>query len=777
MADDITRLVLKVESQQVELATKRLQDLAKMGMAASKSLGGFADRSNRVSTNLGKINKATEKTDRSIKKLGESTKLTAGQMKKLRANVGVAATATGNYDRKVKVATKSTYALGGALSTVLGPLAIFYATLKAISSTIQTTAAFEKIDKQFEFITGSAENAARELEFLTESSRRNALVLSSAAGPYARLAESMSLVGLSAEDTRKLFEGTANAAATFGLSADELNGVLVAFSQVASKGTVQAEELRNQIGERIPGAFSMAAKSMGVTTKELNKMLEMGEVMAVDFLPAFAEAMSKRYSGNLEDVTATLGGNFRKATTELELFKVALTEFIGLDEGLNKILVGTTTFVRSVTEGIEDINRAADIFDLDTFISRIQVAQTRSDMWGKNSVENAEAVDSALEGLSERFDSLTPLQKKYELSDLSTAMEHQEGIVKDLSTELGNLGTELASGRPMTYISNELDVATKKMVAYHTAYNALVEDQTEITEVIPQDFSFLGDVKEPTAIGSGVEPEDGRETKRIESAYTRLQDSLMSEEEAIKASHVRRHIMATEFEELTGKDVSETREKINKDTKAKQDAIDKKKWDDALAGFSDFNTNMAVLATSGNETLNTIYKAGAIAETTWSTYQGAQAAFTAFASAPGAGPVGVAMGIAAASAATAAGLARVASITQAGSYADGGIIPGGNYNGDNLTANVNSGEMILNFAQQKKLLDMADGKGEGSSKPVTVNVVGAPAGEVEVSQSETADAVIIDIAVRRAKDEISTDIRTGSGQIEKSLQMRDRRRA
>ena len=44
-------------------------------------------------------------------------------------------------------------------------------------------------------------------------------------------------------------------------------------------------------------------------------------------------------------------------------------------------------------------------------------------------------------------------------------------------------------------------------------------------------------------------------------------------------------------------------------------------------------------------------------------------------------------------------IAAVKSAT-AGSYANGGLIPGSSFSGDNLTANVNSGELILNRAQQ-----------------------------------------------------------------------------
>ncbi len=68
------------------------------------------------------------------------------------------------------------------------------------------------------------------------------------------------------------------------------------------------------------------------------------------------------------------------------------------------------------------------------------------------------------------------------------------------------------------------------------------------------------------------------------------------------------------------------------------------------------------------------------------------------------------------------------------SFATGGIVPGNSYSGDRVTANVNSGEMILNAQQQKNLWDMANSRGGGAvvNMPVTIennasDVVGASA--------------------------------------------------
>ena len=71
----------------------------------------------------------------------------------------------------------------------------------------------------------------------------------------------------------------------------------------------------------------------------------------------------------------------------------------------------------------------------------------------------------------------------------------------------------------------------------------------------------------------------------------------------------------------------------------------------------------------------------------------------------------------------ASGALQIATITankpRPPQFATGGIVPGTSYSGDHVTANVNSGEMILNAAQQKQLWQMANGNTSGG---VAVNV-------------------------------------------------------
>lgn len=64
-------------------------------------------------------------------------------------------------------------------------------------------------------------------------------------------------------------------------------------------------------------------------------------------------------------------------------------------------------------------------------------------------------------------------------------------------------------------------------------------------------------------------------------------------------------------------------------------------------------------------------------------------------------------------------IATISAIKSAtsGSYASGGIIPGNSFSGDNLTANVNSGELILNRSQQDSIANQLQG---GATQTVVV---------------------------------------------------------
>lgn len=125
------------------------------------------------------------------------------------------------------------------------------------------------------------------------------LPIDSATQQYTRLQASVKGAGFGTEETTKVFRGISAAIIATGGSTEDLNSALRATSQVFSKGKVSAEELRQQIGERLPGAFTIFAQSLDKTPQQLDKALEKGEVTLEDFL-TFSEELFDRYGASAE---------------------------------------------------------------------------------------------------------------------------------------------------------------------------------------------------------------------------------------------------------------------------------------------------------------------------------------------------------------------------------------------------------------------------------------------------------------------------------------------
>ncbi|MCV9009405.1 tape measure protein [Escherichia coli] len=171
--------------------------------------------------------------------------------------------------------------LSGAFYSVMGALnaykAIMNAGLKRDSA--QRAAKFVLGDKASEaetFIRGLAD--------------KTGLNISEGLSSYAKFAAGAQ-GSMSQEQTQELFGNATAMSRLMGLSNDELNGILKAFEQMASKGKIQAEELRGQLGDRMAGAFKLFAEALGMTTDQLDKAMKDGKVLSADTLPKVAKQM------------------------------------------------------------------------------------------------------------------------------------------------------------------------------------------------------------------------------------------------------------------------------------------------------------------------------------------------------------------------------------------------------------------------------------------------------------------------------------------------------
>lgn len=251
----------------------------------------------------------------------------------------------------------------------------------------------------------------------------------------------------------------------------------------------------------------------------------------------------------------------------------------------------------------------------------------------------------------------------------------------------------------------------------------------------------------------------------IFEAPTRNQFEELAKQEAdVIKSYNRRKV---EILAITGITESERASLIHNSNRQLKEAsvhFDKERNSAMLQQTGDLYGNLSTIAGVFGKKAHKIAQATSIAQATMSAYQ---AANTALASTPPpysyvAAAAAVAMGI--------ANVAKIASTPYAGAFAQGGIVPGGSFSGDNLTASVNSGEMILNGGQQKSLFDIANGKNKGGSANVEVTIINNTGEKVTQKESGSGDKRMIEFIIGQASDKVAGDIQKGGTRVSKAIE-------
>lgn len=236
---------------------------------------------------------------------------------------------------------------------------------QSLGGVAETVAEINSMKIALAGVSESAEDYQKSFQNVISISKQFLFPVNKAIGEFTKLKAAVVGAGFGTQETTDVFKGFAAAILATGGNAEKLSGALLAASQVFSKGKVQAEELRGQIGERLPGAFTTFAQSIGVSSRDLDEMLRKGEVSTENFVE-FTRTLFSRY----EQTAEILGDAPEKAGQRLELaLSLATLEYGGF---FQKVGAGfqdyLTTLVNFATSNKQTfINIAADVtaFSLD----------------------------------------------------------------------------------------------------------------------------------------------------------------------------------------------------------------------------------------------------------------------------------------------------------------------------------------------------------------------------------------------------------------------------
>jgi tape measure domain-containing protein len=180
-----------------------------------------------------------------------------------------------------------------------------------IKQATQTVTEFDRMKRGMTTLEGSAEKASDRINELSEASRLPGVDFKQAVQADIKLRS----VGVTAEMSKSAIIEFGNALSLAGGTSSDLDGVILALTQIISKGKVSAEEI-NQIAERVPQVRSVMKNMFGTSdTDALQKM----NISAEQFVNTLIQGFSQltRASAGLDESLADIGTAVDEATVAL----------------------------------------------------------------------------------------------------------------------------------------------------------------------------------------------------------------------------------------------------------------------------------------------------------------------------------------------------------------------------------------------------------------------------------------------------------------------------
>jgi tape measure domain-containing protein len=314
-ADQLAAAEQRAKQELIDLAAaaKRADDALRdaFGQTGVRSLKSIDDEVFRLGESLGLLQRQFRTGAISADDLARATSSAQVRLAQLKREAATIPSLPGAFER-ISSSVGDLINRFGALGAAIATVGV------AVKPVIDATIELERMNRVLTTVLGSSSAAAREIEFLRGVAQRSGQAFGEVGDSYSKFAAAAVNSGVALATVNRVFENTALAAGNLGLSTDQTTRILGALGQMASKGTVQMEELRGQLGDALPGALSLMAKGLGLTEQELGKLIESGNLLANDALPALADALAQLAPKNGGEVTGLVAEFNRLKNVVLE---------------------------------------------------------------------------------------------------------------------------------------------------------------------------------------------------------------------------------------------------------------------------------------------------------------------------------------------------------------------------------------------------------------------------------------------------------------------------
>ena len=499
----------------------------------------------------------------------------------------------------------------------------------------------------------------------------------------------------------------------YARSVEELNSSL-ANAEIAAKGALVA--LTNS--EMFKGAIKWVSDLSSEWVKFLG---ELKIKKAIDDSAALNNQMGK-YADKVAEIELkkAKGENKGYFKTDLDDLKKGLPELeagasrlIGIQNALNKAKSegANDNVIRKLNEEFEAVKQGNKLIREQKALDAKAAAEAAEDEMKRKKAAQKEIDDApkkkeAAERYANEMKALGNWLENYKKSKM-TETQIAEAAHDEQKRKLNDLLTaqKISYDEFSEYMADsEADLNLKLNQIRESAHaEAMAMEQSRYNEWVAQQEEK----------NRKIEEEKAKEKELQETLWQLREASAIDEEERL---NIQRERMNARYDEQAAK-AKENAALLNEIEAARiaeAERLENQLLQTRISTASQYASSLGQVAkgaaTLGKASGNTM-KGIAITEAMINT---ALAATKAMTSAPW--PLSLALQ----AGAIASGMAQVAAI-KAQKFAEGGVVGGNSYYGDHVPVRANSGEMIINKEQQRKLFEMANGESQGGGKQIVVN--------------------------------------------------------
>lgn len=275
--------------------------------------------------------------------------------------LGVVIRVTDRGSQQMKEVTKNTNRMVGSFRKSISSMLSLkraiagVAVASGVRFIVDTQREVEALDNKLRASVLTLDQFKDAQRFVSEESTRLGIRIQDATKGFASFAAAGLRSNMTYEETKQVFSDMSEAVVSLQLPTENAQNVFRALEQIASKGRLTMEELRQQLADHLPGAINIAQQSVGVFGEEFFKMVAKGEVAAEDFLPSFAKAIKDNLGGSAQAAAEGMFGTMnRLSNIWFEFSKKVSAAFSPI----------ITVALRNFTSRMDDLTNESKFLDL-----------------------------------------------------------------------------------------------------------------------------------------------------------------------------------------------------------------------------------------------------------------------------------------------------------------------------------------------------------------------------------------------------------------------------